>query len=145
MRKNVGTLDASIRITVGLVGLAFAVGRMSRRPYRTPWMLMFLSAMKVAEGITRFCPMLYSMGLSTRTKDGLKPLTNVFGSRMQKEMEQLLTTASQANEAAASHRNGSSPDRGSHNREAEQNRQTAEEKSEATKEHRDENVLHPTH
>ncbi len=69
MRKNVGTLDATLRLTLGLLGLAYSVGRMSRRPYRTPWILMFLSGMKVAEGITRFCPMLYSMGISTKKED----------------------------------------------------------------------------
>lgn len=65
MQKNVGTVDALIRITVGLLGLAYGVGRMSRRPYRTPWLLMALSAMKVAEGVTRFCPMLYAMGVNS--------------------------------------------------------------------------------
>ncbi|UFJ41017.1 DUF2892 domain-containing protein [Brevibacillus humidisoli] len=79
MRKNVGTLDATIRITAGIMGLAYSVGRMSRRPYRTPWMLMFLSAMKVAEGVTRFCPMLYSMGTSTRDGEGMKMMRNMMG------------------------------------------------------------------
>lgn len=68
MKKNVGTLDASIRITAGLLGLAYGIGRMNRRPHRTPWLLMSLSAMKVAEGVTRFCPMLYSMGTNTRNE-----------------------------------------------------------------------------
>ncbi len=71
MRKNVGTVDASIRITIGLLGLAYGIGRMSRRPHRTPWLLMTMSAMKVAEGVTRFCPMLYSMGINTRTANDL--------------------------------------------------------------------------
>ncbi|WP_035298911.1 DUF2892 domain-containing protein [Brevibacillus thermoruber] len=72
MQKNVGTVDAVIRITVGLLGLAYGVGRMSRRPYRTPWLLMALSAMKVAEGVTRFCPMLYAMGVNSRDRAGLQ-------------------------------------------------------------------------
>jgi hypothetical protein len=72
MQKNVGTVDAIIRITAGLVGLAYGVGRMSRRPYRTPWLLMTLSAMKVAEGVTRFCPMLYAMGVNSRDQAGLQ-------------------------------------------------------------------------
>lgn len=72
MQKNVGTMDAVIRITFGLLGLAYGAGRMSRRPYKTPGLLMFLSAMKVAEGVTRFCPMLKMMGISTRREDMLR-------------------------------------------------------------------------
>ncbi|CAJ1004206.1 YgaP family membrane protein [Brevibacillus aydinogluensis] len=72
MQKNVGTVDALIRITVGLLGLAYGVGRMSRRPYRTPWLLMALSAMKVAEGVTRFCPMLYAMGVNSCDRAGMQ-------------------------------------------------------------------------
>ncbi|GAA4725567.1 YgaP family membrane protein [Brevibacillus fulvus] len=68
MKKNIGTIDASLRITVGLLGLAYGIGKMNRRPYRTPWLLMTLSAMKVAEGFTRFCPMLYAMGTNTKNE-----------------------------------------------------------------------------
>lgn len=65
MRRNVGTTDAMIRITAGLLGLAYGAGRMSRRPHRTPWLLMSLSAMKVAEGVTRFCPMYAAIGMNS--------------------------------------------------------------------------------
>jgi hypothetical protein len=71
MRKNVGTIDATVRIMLGFLGLAYGIGRMSRRPYRTPWLLMALSAMKIAEGMTRFCPMLYAMGANTRKENGM--------------------------------------------------------------------------
>ncbi|MGE5702693.1 MAG: DUF2892 domain-containing protein [Clostridia bacterium] len=74
MKKNVGKIDALIRITVGLSGLAYAAGKMSRRPYRTPGLLMFLSAMKVAEGITRYCPVLSLFGISTRQEDMISML-----------------------------------------------------------------------
>ncbi|MGC5326202.1 YgaP family membrane protein [Brevibacillus sp. SYSU BS000544] len=70
MQKNVGTVDATIRITLGLLGLTYGVGKMTRRPHRTPWLLMTMSAMKVAEGVTRFCPMLYSAGMNTIAEDG---------------------------------------------------------------------------
>ncbi len=66
MRKNVGTIDATIRITMGLLGLAYGIGKMSQRRGRTPWFLMAMSAMKVAEGTTRYCPMLGAFGLNTR-------------------------------------------------------------------------------
>lgn len=71
MQKNVGTVDATIRITLGLLGLAYGVGKMTRRPHRTPWLLMTMSAMKVAEGVTRFCPMLYSAKMNTLTEEGI--------------------------------------------------------------------------
>ncbi|MCK9905553.1 DUF2892 domain-containing protein, partial [Microbacteriaceae bacterium K1510] len=74
MRKNIGTVDASIRITAGLLGLAYGIGKMSRRPYRAPWLLMTLSAMKVAEGFTRFCPMLYAMRGDTHSQDGMQAM-----------------------------------------------------------------------
>ncbi|MET3291767.1 UNVERIFIED_CONTAM: hypothetical protein ABID98_004337 [Brevibacillus sp. OAP136] len=76
MQKNVGTIDAVIRITFGLLGLAYGAGKMSRRPYRTPGWLMFLSAMKVAEGVTGFCPMLKMMGASTRKEDVLRMMVD---------------------------------------------------------------------
>lgn len=69
LQKNVGTFDAIMRITLGLVGLAWSTSRMTKRPYRSlPFWIAILSAMKVAEGITRFCPMLALFGISTREK-----------------------------------------------------------------------------
>jgi len=73
MRKNVGTIDATIRITMGLLGLAYGIGRMAQRPSRTPWLLMAMSAMKVAEGATRYCPMLGALGISTRKGMDIQP------------------------------------------------------------------------
>lgn len=59
MKKNVNTVDAMLRITIGLTGLAWGTAQMVRQPKRsTPMIVTMLSAMKVAEGITRFCPML---------------------------------------------------------------------------------------
>lgn len=62
MRQNVGQLDAYIRITGGLTLLGFGVAKKS-----TP--AIFAGAMKVAEGVTRFCPMLYLLGLDTLKPD----------------------------------------------------------------------------
>lgn len=66
MKKNVGTLDALIRITIGLVGLSYSITRTIRCPHRNSSVLLgALSAMKVAEGITRFCPLLAMFGMNT--------------------------------------------------------------------------------
>ncbi|MGI6224832.1 MAG: YgaP family membrane protein [Peptococcales bacterium] len=58
MQKNVGDLDALIRIWGGLFMFGMGINRDSST-------LMAVGAGKVAEGITRFCPMLYLLGLST--------------------------------------------------------------------------------
>ncbi|MBA4601067.1 YgaP family membrane protein [Thermoactinomyces mirandus] len=63
MQKNVGTVDALLRITFGLAGLAYCAAQ-SR--HRFPLFMALISAMKVAEGITRFCPMLAIFGMKSR-------------------------------------------------------------------------------
>lgn len=69
MQKNVGTIDAIMRITCGLAGLAWATSRMVRYPRRgMPCAVAMLCAMRVAEGITRFCPILKLMGTNTLDK-----------------------------------------------------------------------------
>lgn len=76
MKKNVGTWDAIIRITLGMAGLAWSTARMVRWPYRgLPLLVALLSGMKVAEGITRFCPMLYLLGQSTAESPGPRTVT----------------------------------------------------------------------
>lgn len=56
-RQNIGILNAMIRITCGLTFLSYSTVRMIHFPWRggSFWM-MVMAAMKVAEGITRFCP-----------------------------------------------------------------------------------------
>lgn len=58
MQKNVGTIDAIMRITCGLVGLVWSTSRLTRHPMRIfPLFVAMMSGMKVAEGIIGFCPM----------------------------------------------------------------------------------------
>ncbi|WP_025948711.1 YgaP family membrane protein [Geobacillus thermocatenulatus] len=55
---NIGIVNAFIRITVGLTLIAWATARLARRPWCTSYLwAALLGAMKVGEGITRFCPM----------------------------------------------------------------------------------------
>ncbi|AEV17683.1 DUF2892 domain-containing protein [Geobacillus sp. G4] len=55
---NIGIVNAFIRITVGLTVIAWATARLARRPWCTSYLwAALLGAMKVGEGITRFCPM----------------------------------------------------------------------------------------
>ncbi|MDF2683221.1 MAG: hypothetical protein K0R47_4411 [Brevibacillus sp.] len=93
MHKNVGTTDALIRITGGLLGLAYGVGKMSRRPYNTPWLLMTFSAMKVAEGVTRNCLMYQALGINTRSEKGMQNVLDQAKSKsVQMVMKQVART-----------------------------------------------------
>jgi hypothetical protein len=66
MKKNVGTIDALFRITIGLFGLAWGISKMTRSPRRLwPKLVAFQGAMKAAEGMIRFCPLLALLGKNT--------------------------------------------------------------------------------
>ncbi|MBA4543358.1 MULTISPECIES: DUF2892 domain-containing protein [Thermoactinomyces] len=67
MQKNIGTLDALLRITCGLVGLAWCTSK-GRRNF--PFLIALASAMKVAEGLTRYCPVLALFGKNTLGNKG---------------------------------------------------------------------------
>ncbi|SFA45716.1 Protein of unknown function [Parageobacillus thermantarcticus] len=55
---NINIINALIRITFGLTALAWATANMARKPWCTSYLIVaVLAAMKVGEGITRFCPM----------------------------------------------------------------------------------------
>lgn len=67
IQKNVDTLDALLRITMGLTGVAWGTAEMIKRRNRTmPLLMTMCSAMKVAEGITRYCPVLDLMGKNSK-------------------------------------------------------------------------------
>ncbi|NMA01325.1 MAG: DUF2892 domain-containing protein [Clostridia bacterium] len=59
MKKNVGDLDAMVRIGGGLFLLGLGITEDSKS-------MMAFGSWKVAEGITRFCPAMYFLGLSTQ-------------------------------------------------------------------------------
>lgn len=86
MKKNVGTYDALMRITCGLTGLAWGVAHLVRRPNSSlPFIITLASAMKVAEGITRFCPMLAMMGKNSL--DTEEPIVGTINKAANKTME----------------------------------------------------------
>ncbi|KAF0198088.1 MAG: Uncharacterized protein FD169_151 [Bacillota bacterium] len=62
MRQNVGQLDAYIRISGGLTLLGWGLSKKSMPAIAA-------GSMKVAEGVTRCCPMLYLLGLDTLKPD----------------------------------------------------------------------------
>lgn len=59
MKKNVGDLDSFLRIAAGLSLLGLGIKKESNS-------CIFLGSMKVAEGITKFCPLLRLMHMSTQ-------------------------------------------------------------------------------
>lgn len=68
MLKNVGTMDAYLRITGGLMMVALGAAAAARRPGLGQMLMVTLGAGKVAEGITRYDPMFHAMGWSTLEK-----------------------------------------------------------------------------
>lgn len=55
--KNIGIVNALIRITLGLTLLSWSTAKMVKFPWRDSYLFVALcGAMKVAEGIVRFCP-----------------------------------------------------------------------------------------
>lgn len=57
VKPNIGILNALIRITIGLSLLSWSTAKLVKRPWQESYLIMvILSAMKVAEGIVRYCP-----------------------------------------------------------------------------------------
>lgn len=55
--QNIGILNALIRITCGLTILSWTTAKMAKKPWRESYLLLAVAgAMKVAEGIVRYCP-----------------------------------------------------------------------------------------
>lgn len=62
--KNVGRMDAYVRISAGLMMVSLGIMK------HKGWMAA-LGSMKVAEGITRYCPLLDALNLSTLSDEEL--------------------------------------------------------------------------
>jgi hypothetical protein len=57
IKPNIGIINALIRITCGLTILAWSTAKMVKKPWRESYLLMaIMGAMKVGEGIVRYCP-----------------------------------------------------------------------------------------
>lgn len=70
---NIGLLSSFVRLTAGFTMLAWGTSKLVKRPFsNSPVIAIVLGAMKVAEGITRFCPLVFlaeermeEMGMNT--------------------------------------------------------------------------------
>lgn len=57
VKQNIGIVDALLRITCGLTILAWSTSKMVKKPWRESYLILsVIGAMKVGEGIVRFCP-----------------------------------------------------------------------------------------
>ncbi|MBO8157230.1 MAG: DUF2892 domain-containing protein [Bacillaceae bacterium] len=60
VKQNIGTVNSLVRITCGLTGICYGMINLQKRPWQQGnWTIIALSAMKVGEGIVRFCPVTY--------------------------------------------------------------------------------------
>ena len=58
VKPNISILNALIRITIGLTIVSWSTAKLVKRPWRDSYLMMaMLGAMKVAEGIVRYCPL----------------------------------------------------------------------------------------
>ncbi|WP_445490039.1 YgaP family membrane protein [Niallia sp. 03133] len=57
-KPNISLINALIRITIGFTFLAWSTAKLSKKPYNQSFLVIaFLAAMKIAEGVVRFCPL----------------------------------------------------------------------------------------
>ncbi len=58
IKPNIDIVSALVRITAGLTIVAWTTAKMVKWPWRDSYLILtVLGAMKVAEGIVRFCPL----------------------------------------------------------------------------------------
>ncbi|RWZ57982.1 DUF2892 domain-containing protein [Halobacillus fulvus] len=73
MKQNIGTINSFLRITAGLSMLTLLTIRSIRREDASVHpMLIVLSAMKVAEGITMYCPLTEAFEEMSEERDGVE-------------------------------------------------------------------------
>ncbi|YCA43997.1 DUF2892 domain-containing protein [Bacillus sp. JZ8] len=58
MKPNISLVNALIRIACGLTVLSWSTARLARRLHHSSYLFMtMMDALKVAKGITHFCPL----------------------------------------------------------------------------------------
>jgi hypothetical protein len=58
VKQNIGMVNALVRIAIGLTVLAWSTAKLVKKPWCNSYLLIaFMGAMKVAEGIVRYCPL----------------------------------------------------------------------------------------
>lgn len=77
VKQNIGIVNALVRITVGLTVLAWSTAKLTRMPWRDSYIVMaLLAAMKVGEGIVRFCPIVALFEREQNMRNNQQPTSN---------------------------------------------------------------------
>lgn len=81
VKQNIGIINSLVRITAGLTMLAWSTAKLSRKPHNQSYLVVaMLGAMKVGEGITRYCPVTAMIenqnGQDSASKDQQEPVIN---------------------------------------------------------------------
>ncbi|MFY4776983.1 YgaP family membrane protein [Metabacillus sp. RGM 3146] len=79
IKPNIGIVNALIRITVGLTLVTVAGAKYSKKPWRESLLLIImLGAMKVGEGILRFCPvtLMFQRAAESKEESGFQSEAN---------------------------------------------------------------------
>ncbi|MCD7034407.1 DUF2892 domain-containing protein [Metabacillus sp. GX 13764] len=70
VKPNIGIVNALIRITIGMTIVSIAGARYTKRPGKESLILLImLGAMKVGEGILRFCPVTFMVQKAAQAKE----------------------------------------------------------------------------
>ncbi|RFU61835.1 YgaP family membrane protein [Peribacillus glennii] len=57
-QQNIGVINALIRMTFGFTIVAWATAKLVKKPWRDSYILLaMIGAMKIGEGILRYCPL----------------------------------------------------------------------------------------
>ncbi|WP_110926342.1 YgaP-like transmembrane domain [Bacillus massiliglaciei] len=89
-KQNISTMNALVRMTCGFTMLACTTAKMARKSHKDSYILIAaLSAMKIGEGILRYCPLTDAMesgGKSQKMSHG-DDLADSLGKQMEDFMK----------------------------------------------------------
>ena len=115
-KQNIGIVNALIRITIGLTMISISSAKLVRKPWCFSSKLsIFFGAMKVAEGIVRFCPIVEAMkfgkymnlpAMSMLTKTNHKQQEDEPSSRGSEKHHSAPSSSNSDKHEAASNNNG---------------------------------------
>ncbi|MCP3742514.1 YgaP family membrane protein [Rossellomorea sp. BNER] len=76
--SNIGIINALVRITIGLTVLSWVTAKLVRKPWRDSYLLMaMVGAMKVGEGILKYCPITALFEKGQESSPDLKNMLNM--------------------------------------------------------------------
>lgn len=98
VERNIGIINALIRITLGFTFLSWYTAKLQKRPWQDSYLIMImLAAMKIAEGILQYCPVTDLMKNGSQT-NGNGTIKNMIDTFITKEETNDAPNQQQANE-----------------------------------------------